>query len=505
VIGGDFIDRPAITAAMREALSRLAARGALRSLRCAMALPASATLTTRVPLARLTQSSQVAISAVAGRDPRGLLEPAVLAEAERVAGIERGALAVDWSIEARANGDAEVLIAATGRQYVESRVETAAAANIVLSAIDGEPGSALRALLYSARMEIDPRERFVACWVESAGLHAWVVGADGVENEVRYPTPEYSSATDALTDLVGDDPDVHWIYIGGDIELLNRAGVSTPMLAALFGCPVMPFECAPFLQWRATGRRTFRAFVAIRGRNGPCAARGDVMSAVGLHTFNLLPYRTGARRRARNQALALLAGAGSGRMCCGRRGSGLGCVGAEAYRRETRLARRGAAAIERADRGACSPGRAPSAGVAHTECRRATSRAARPVSRLAWGTSQGNIGLQRVTQRVSEVELAASAPDSHAAAAWLKGLEKVAGVGTVEIVEMRRRVVAVQPPAVAVAKPGAANLQAKTSPYDFIAVVRWTHSTGGDATQKLLKAARQEVLSKQKAVSRSPR
>jgi hypothetical protein len=121
------------------------------------------------------------------------------------------------------------------------------------------------------------------------------------------------------------------------------------------------------------------------------------------------------------------------------------------------------------------------------------------------GISQGNIGLQRVTQRVSEVELAASAPDSHAAAAWLKALEKVAGVGTVEIVEMRRRVVAVQPPAVAVAKPGAANLQVKTSPFDFIAVVRWTQSTGGDATLKLLKAARQEVSSKQKAVSRSPR
>jgi hypothetical protein len=82
--------------------------------------------------------------------------------------------------------------------------------------------------------------------VESAGLHAWLVGEDGVENEIRYPSPEYSSAAEALTDLVGDDPRVYWIYIGGDIELLNRAGVSTPMLAALFGCPVMPFECAPF-------------------------------------------------------------------------------------------------------------------------------------------------------------------------------------------------------------------------------------------------------------------
>ncbi|WP_254073731.1 pilus assembly protein PilM [Burkholderia sp. S171] len=54
VIGGDFIDRMAVSAALREVFSRLPARGALRSLRCAMALPASATLTTRVPLARLT-------------------------------------------------------------------------------------------------------------------------------------------------------------------------------------------------------------------------------------------------------------------------------------------------------------------------------------------------------------------------------------------------------------------------------------------------------------------
>jgi hypothetical protein len=94
---------------------------------------------------------------------------------------------------------------------VESRVETAAAADIVLSAIDGEPGAALRALRYCASMEIDPQERFIACWVEGAGLHAWVVGEDGVEKELRYPSPEYSSATEALADLAGDDPRVHWI------------------------------------------------------------------------------------------------------------------------------------------------------------------------------------------------------------------------------------------------------------------------------------------------------
>jgi hypothetical protein len=210
-----------------------------------MALPESATLTTRIPLAHLAHAGPMPASAL-GRDPRGLLEPAVLAEAERVAGIERGALAVDWSIEAREDGCAEVSIAATGRQHVESRVETAAAADIVLSAIDGEPGAALRALRYCAAMEIDSQERFIACWVEGAGLHAWVVGEEGVEKELRYPSPEYSSAMEALADLAGDGPRVHWIYIGGDIELLNRAGVSTQMLAASFACPVMPFECAPF-------------------------------------------------------------------------------------------------------------------------------------------------------------------------------------------------------------------------------------------------------------------
>jgi len=103
------------------------------------------------------------------------------------------------------------------------------------------------------------------------------------------------------------------------------------------------------------------------------------------------------------------------------------------------------------------------------------------------------------------VELAASAPDSHTAAAWLKALEKVTGVQAVEIVEMRRRVVAVRPPAVAVAQPGVANSPGKTSPYDFIAVVRWTQSAGGDATPRLLKAARQEASTKPKAASRSTR
>jgi Tfp pilus assembly PilM family ATPase len=42
VIGSDFVNRPAIAEALREAFSRVPARGSLKNLRCAMALPASA-------------------------------------------------------------------------------------------------------------------------------------------------------------------------------------------------------------------------------------------------------------------------------------------------------------------------------------------------------------------------------------------------------------------------------------------------------------------------------
>jgi len=103
------------------------------------------------------------------------------------------------------------------------------------------------------------------------------------------------------------------------------------------------------------------------------------------------------------------------------------------------------------------------------------------------------------------VELAASAPDSHTAAAWLKALENVTGVRAVEIVEMRRRVVALRPTAVSVVQPDAVSSLGKTGPYDFIAVVRWTQSAAGDNEPKLLKAAKREASSKPKAASRSTR
>ncbi|QIN63223.1 hypothetical protein SBC1_32530 [Caballeronia sp. SBC1] len=231
------------------------------------------------------------------------------------------------------------------------------------------------------------------------------------------------------------------------------------------------------------------------------------MSAISLHAFNLLPYRSGARRRARNRALALLAGAGLAG--CAAVGAVAGWDALERVRIEEKRDSLDVALRQLS---------APVAEHARLVERRALEQRAQSVAAplaeprarflglldaLARGTPQGNIGLQRVTQRVSEVELAASAPDSHTAAAWLKALEKVTGVRAVEIVEMRQRVAAVRPTAVAVVRPGAVNAPDKTSPYDFIAVVRWTQSIGGDAAPKLLKAAKREASSKPKAAGRS--
>jgi type IV pilus assembly protein PilN len=233
------------------------------------------------------------------------------------------------------------------------------------------------------------------------------------------------------------------------------------------------------------------------------------MSAVGLHAFNLLPYRSGARRRARNRALALLAGAGLAG--CAAVGAVAGWDALERVRIDEKRD-----SLDVALRQLSAPIAEHARLVERQALERRAQSAAAPIAEprarflglldaLARGTSQGNIGLRRVTQRVSEVELAASAPDSHAAAAWLKALEKVTGVRAVEIVEMRRRVVAVRPPAVAVAQSGAVNSQGTTGPYDFIAVVRWTQSAGGDATPELARAARREASSKPKAASRSTR
>jgi len=196
------------------------------------------------------------------------------------------------------------------------------------------------------------------------------------------------------------------------------------------------------------------------------------MSAIQWTSFNLLPYRAGARRRARARAVTVIAGA-----------SLVGCaaVGAVAawddHQRAGLDERRGAVevALQQLRDPVSEHGRFVDADA---RARRASAEAA-PLAeprerfldlldKLAQVSSNGDVGLQRVTQRAQEVELAATAPDSHAAAIWLKSLESLGGVRAVEIVEMRRQVVPAQS-----GKGKKAALADKPGGYDFIAVVRW--------------------------------
>jgi Tfp pilus assembly PilM family ATPase len=245
VVNGDFLDRPAVVAALREAFERLPGNGTRRALRCAMGLPASATHTLRVPLADLIESRETRMPDFKG-DPLGLLEPAVLAEAERAIGLERAALAVDWSVQARDNGRAMVSIAATQRRFVEARIEVAAQAGISLSAVDGDPGSALRAMRHAGSVEFDADARYLVCWAESTGMYGWVVDAGEIETEGRYPTPEFRSIGEALRELAGDCARLDCIYVGGNLALMDRAGYSVLGISALFDCAVLPFESAPY-------------------------------------------------------------------------------------------------------------------------------------------------------------------------------------------------------------------------------------------------------------------
>ncbi|WP_438394598.1 PilN domain-containing protein [Caballeronia sp. DA-9] len=218
------------------------------------------------------------------------------------------------------------------------------------------------------------------------------------------------------------------------------------------------------------------------------------MSAVGLHAFNLLPYRPGARRRARNRALALLAGA-----------SVAGCAAAGVLAGWDALARvrideqRGA--LDRALAGLNSSVAEHARLVEQQALRRREQSAAAPIAEpgaqflglldaLAHGASEGNIGLQRVSQRASEVELAASAPDSHAAATWLKALENVPGVRAVEIVEMHRRVSLLRPTSAKSVRAVSVAAQDKSGGYDFVAVVRWVEGAGNAKSAKQLKVGK---------------
>jgi Tfp pilus assembly PilM family ATPase len=244
--GAEIVDRQALVAALQELFGALPRTCAEASLRCAMALPTGATLLASVPLARLAPVGPADVSGLYTE-----LEPLVLAEAERVAGLERNELAVDWRVGPLAleHGmasaqEAQVTIAATARAHLEVRIECAAMAGVALCAMDDEAHAALRAMRHAAAFELPPHEAWVALWIGADGVYGWFVAEESVVRTMRFPALEHADLVEALRDLAKGGAS-GCAFVAGDLSLLHGVHFSLADIGDVLGCPVLPFECAP--------------------------------------------------------------------------------------------------------------------------------------------------------------------------------------------------------------------------------------------------------------------
>lgn len=252
--GVEIVDSAAVSRAIAALFGQWPRRRATGLLSCAMALPGSATLIDSIPLPLPSADAGSATR----MDTLEALEPAVYAHAERLAAIERQALAVDWFVDetnrgcgstgaSPDSGDvARVTIAAAARRHLEARIEAAGAAGIALGVVDGEPPAALRALCHAAHYEVQERERYAAVWIGGDGVYGWRIADEAVEAHIRFPAPEHPDLAAALRALT-DGEDIGCAMLGGDLELLAACGMSLADVSDVLGCALLPFECASFI------------------------------------------------------------------------------------------------------------------------------------------------------------------------------------------------------------------------------------------------------------------
>ncbi|WP_414443708.1 pilus assembly protein PilM [Burkholderia sp. 22PA0106] len=247
--GGDW---SCVTQALGAIVERMAGRLPVRGMSAVMALP----------------SREVTMSAL---DPRiaaqGPVEPAVHAEAERVTGLSREALAIDWCVNDILY-PGRLLVASAERARVELRLEAVAAAGFLLTGIDGEPYAALRAIRQIAYGEIAPTQAYAALWIGEGSVDAWRVEGLAVTAHLRMPSPEYADLSDLLRDLASRG-ELHYAYVGAAGESSAIDGASSPVfaeIADLLGCLVLPFDCATYCSTYCAGGG--ERFEVQQGRTG---------------------------------------------------------------------------------------------------------------------------------------------------------------------------------------------------------------------------------------------
>jgi Tfp pilus assembly PilM family ATPase len=241
----EFIRPELVSRALRDLREAVPMRRALASMRYAMALPPAATYVGIASLAELIRRTPGLGATIEARAAFDRLEPAVLAEAERLFSVDPASIAVDWLIADREDDPDAVTITATPREWLDMRIETAAAADIVLSAIDGEAAAALRACRLFAALELPPRKSWCAIWAGGGTVHAWLLHGTMVRREWRAPRDQRGPVVCALRDAFAH-ADLAGAVVAGDLDAIAAAGLEFDALRAALGCDPQLFCAAPF-------------------------------------------------------------------------------------------------------------------------------------------------------------------------------------------------------------------------------------------------------------------
>ncbi|GLU34399.1 pilus assembly protein PilM [Trinickia caryophylli] len=255
---------PAEREAAASALARLVdawpGRHGARAVSYAMALPGSAVFRALVPAARHPAMTMTAAALSDAALPA--MEPLVRAQAERVTGFPGDTLALDWSLghpvgvmsagaSSHAVGDPSLMIAAAQRQWVEMRVEVAAAAGVVLDAVDAEPLAACRALCRAAALERQEGDAYAAVWIGADGFYAWRVEHGTPADEIHCAAGGDPVA--ALRGLSGSRALARAI-VAGDLDRLEGYGLTLADIGDALGCTVSTFDCAAFVDGSVRGQ-----------------------------------------------------------------------------------------------------------------------------------------------------------------------------------------------------------------------------------------------------------
>jgi Tfp pilus assembly PilM family ATPase len=230
--GVEIVDRQAVARALSDVFGYLPQHCVSDALRCAMAIPGSTAFITHLPEPKLN-----------GYQRDAAVAPAVMMEAERIAGIERHALAIDWYVDDAPPRQGSVAVAATARGQLEARIDCASMAGITLATVDIEPLAAMRALRYAGVFELGLSDPYAVVWVGGDGVYGWCIRDECIAEEISYPSPEYSCIADALREL-GRQHGNMCVLVGGEIELLDGVCFSLAEIGDVLGCAVLQFDCS---------------------------------------------------------------------------------------------------------------------------------------------------------------------------------------------------------------------------------------------------------------------